>query len=185
MATKAKVKKKVMKRRTDKEKLDELKRKKKNRLLVRQTNQPEPALNTKAKKASNNFKNSTKYEVYEEQPIPWTRPAAKEIIFPFVGMDIGQNFEFFKEAHKGQNVYSAAVAFCQEPDQFHKKFVVRKISQEMRKGIMWVKWGCWREEDLDANEFAKKKAAFKLKREKVLKARAEAAKIAKAKKKAK
>ena len=169
-------KKKTQRYMTDKEKLEKMKKDKEKRRIVRMKNQPEAHNNRKAKKATNKWENPTSYELYEEQPIPWTRPAAKEIIFPFLGMEIGQSFEFFRETHRGQNVYSATVAFCNEPEQLHKKFVVRKISVEMRAGVSWTKWGCWREEDLDANEVAIKKNSMKEKRMKIIKARKEAAK---------
>lgn len=178
MATKTKTKKK-MTRTTEKQKLEKLKKEKAKKRLVRMKNQPEPHANRKAKKSTKKWANPTPYEIYEEQPIPWTRPHAKDIVFPFLGMEVGQNFEFWRESHRGQNVYSATVSFCSEPDNFHKKFVVRKIGLETRAGIEWTRWGCWREEDLDAKEVAQKKIDFKRKRENIIKTRRDAAKAKK------
>jgi len=113
---------------------------------------PLPAKNSKAKKANVDWENTTQFEILENVPLPWTRVNVRDIVFPFEGMKVGMSFNFMRETHRGQNVYSAAVSYCRQPEHFHKAFVIRKISIETIKGIEWTTWGCWREEDLNEKE---------------------------------
>lgn len=118
---------------------------------------PIPIKNSKEKKAKINWKNPTKFEILEDVPLPWTRVHVRDIVFPFEGMKVGHSFQFMREKDRGQNVYSASVSYCKQPEHFHKKFVIRKIKEEVTKGIEWTTWGCWREEDLSPEELTAKR----------------------------
>lgn len=118
---------------------------------------PLPAKDGNAKKAETGWENPTIFEILEDVPIPWTRVNVRDIVFPFEGMGVGHCFRFMRETNKGQNVYSAFVSYCRQPEHFHKRFVTRKISEEVLKGIEWTTWGCWREDDLTEAELAAKR----------------------------
>jgi len=118
---------------------------------------PLPVKFAKAKILETDWENPTPYDILEDLEVPWTRSRVQEITYPFEGMPIGKGFPFKLELGKGQNVYSASVSFCRQPEHFHKKFMVRKISEEKIKGVVSVTWGCWREPDLTREQMAKKK----------------------------
>lgn len=127
--------------------------------------------NNTAKKAKTGWQNPTQFEILEDVPLPWTRITTREIIFPFAGMGIGQSFQFMKKEGEAQNTYSAACSFCKQPEHFHKRFVVRKISEERLNGVAMIKWGCWREDDLTEDEITTKHAKINVKQKAAIKKR--------------
>lgn len=132
---------------------------------------PKPVVNNQAKKAQTDWDNTTQFEILEDVPLPWTRITSKDIAYPFQGMKVGTSFQFMREKGKSQNVYSASISYCRQPEHFHKRFVIRKVSAQMIDGIEMVTWGCWREDDLSPEEIAKKQEAINAKQKETTKKR--------------
>ena len=132
----------------------------------RESAKPSPVENSGEKKAEIDWENPTEFEILDGVPIPWTRARVKDIVFPFEGMQVGNSFLFMRESHKSQNVYSASVSFCRQPENLHKSFVIRKISEDFIDGVKWTKWGCWREEDLTDKEIKVKQDTINAKQKK-------------------
>jgi len=132
---------------------------------------PLPVKTKNAKIVQTSWENPTAFELLEDIPIPWTRPTKRDIVYPFEGMRVGKSFQFMQIKDRGQNVYSAAVSYCRQPENFHKKFVTRKIKEDIFEGQMWTTWGCWREEDLSEKEVAAKQLLVNEKQQLALKKR--------------
>ncbi len=95
--------------------------------------------------------NNTAYAILKEKEVPWHRVKSREFIYPFMHMEVGDSFQF-KAENTGSAVYSAGTSFCREPDNFHKKFLVRKLKEETIGRVNMVTYGCWRMENLTEEE---------------------------------
>ena len=104
--------------------------------------------------------NTTKYEIRKGIPLPWGRIRRGEIEFPFQLMKVGDSFSYQKKDKGAGRVYSAANGYCKQEENFHKKFVVRKIKEEFDRGALVYTYGCWRISDLTEEEIAEKKIHF-------------------------
>lgn len=101
--------------------------------------------------------NTTGYQVKTGVPLPWGRIKRNEIEYPLEFMDIGASFQLMQDGKGASKVYSACVAYCKMEENFHKKFVVRKIKEEVIKGKEIFTYGCWRVSDLTPEEIKEKK----------------------------
>jgi len=101
--------------------------------------------------------NTTEYTVREGVPLPWGRIRRHEIEYPLDFMVVGASFQFMQDVKGASKVYSATVSYCKQEENFHKKFVVRKIKEEVIKGKELYTYGCWRMSDLTPEEIKAKK----------------------------
>lgn len=102
-------------------------------------------------------KNTTGYEVKSGVSLPWGRVRRNELEYPFEFMAVGDSFQFQKDGPGASKVYSGTVSYCRMEENFHKKFVCRKIKEEtFGKKVMFT-FGCWRMSDLSKEEIKEKK----------------------------
>lgn len=101
--------------------------------------------------------NTTGYQVKTGVPLPWGRIRRNEIEYPLEFMEVGGSFQFMQDGKGASKVYSATVSYCKQEENFHKKFVVRKIKEEVLKGKEIFTYGCWRVSDLTPEEIEEKK----------------------------
>lgn len=125
---------------------------------------PEPRPGKRAQlKRPKMTKNTTGYTVRERVPLPWGRIRRNEIDYPFDFMQVGASFTFQQGGKGASRVYSASVSYCKQEENFHKKFVVRKIKEETLGKKITFTYGCWRMSDLSKEEIGAKKKQIGIK----------------------